>query len=303
MTRYERAFEELGRRGEGAFVAFLVLGDPDPQQSFELMKTAAASGADMLELGFPFSDPLADGPTIQAAMSRALAAGMNPDRCFDLLKRFRSADDRTPIGLLVYANLVYRQGLDAFYARCRDSGVDSVLVADAPLLECRPFCEAALANGIDPVLICPPNVSDEDLEQIARLGRGYTYLLSRAGVTGAGLKAGRPVRRIIERLGELGAAPPLLGFGISRPEQVADALADGARGVICGSAVIDRIAGPGGFEERRRNLAQFAVAMKSATQEPARQKLSLNPDKSIMTGRPDKQVPRSGGGGGDPISM
>lgn len=133
----------------------------------------------------PFSDPLADGPTIQAANLRAFAAGVTPEQCFEMLATIRQKYPEIPIGLLMYANLVFSNGIDEFYQRCAEVGVDSVLVADVPVVESAPFRTAALRHGIAPIFICPPNADDELLREIASYGRGYTYLVSRAGVTGA----------------------------------------------------------------------------------------------------------------------
>ncbi len=143
-----------------------------------------------------------------------------------------------PIGLLMYANLVFTNGVDAFYARCAEAGVDSVLVADVPVEESAPFRQAALRHGVAPIFICPPNASDTLLREIASHGRGYTYLLSRAGVTGAENRASLPLQHLIDKLREYHAAPPLQGFGISEPEQVKEAIAAGAAGAISGSAIV-----------------------------------------------------------------
>lgn len=266
MNRYARRFAELQSAGQGAFVSFVVIGDPTPDDSIEIMHTLVRSGSDMLELGFPFSDPLADGPVIQAAMQRALHNGMNPRRCFELIARFRETDSQTPIGLLVYANIVNAMGMDLFFKSSAESQVDSVLIADAPLGECPPFCKAAIKYGVDPVLICPPNAKPDDIRQIAELGRGYTYLLSRAGVTGTSVAAGSPVDSIIEQLETAGAPPALLGFGISLPAHVSNAVSCGARGVICGSAIVHRISEnltlPGDIH---KSLDMFVREMKGAT--------------------------------------
>jgi len=138
----------------------------------------------------------------------------------------------------MYANLVFTNGVDEFYARCAEAGVDSVLVADVPVEESAPFRQAALRHGIAPIFICPPNASDELLREIASHGRGYTYLLSRAGVTGAENRASLPLQHLIDKLREYHAAPPLQGFGISEPEQVKEAIAAGAAGAISGSAIV-----------------------------------------------------------------
>ncbi|MGI9518107.1 MAG: tryptophan synthase subunit alpha [Pirellulaceae bacterium] len=241
MNRYEQCFADLQTKGQGAFVPFTVIGDPDAEASLEIIRTLANSGADALELGIPFSDPLADGPVIQGAMDRALKSGITPADCFEVVLRFRTENATIPIGLLVYANLVHAWGIDDFYRACRDHQIDSVLVADAPIAEVAPFCEAAKQVGVAPVLLCPPNIDQAALEQVASLGDGYTYLLSRAGVTGTNVAAGMPVEQLLQGLKDLNAPPPLLGFGISRPEHVRTAVASGAYGVIVGSAVIEVI--------------------------------------------------------------
>ncbi|EPR7375046.1 tryptophan synthase subunit alpha, partial [Escherichia coli] len=183
MERYESLFARLKERKEGAFVPFVTLGDPGIEQSLKIIDALIEAGADALELGIPFSDPLADGPTIQNATLRAFAAGVTPAQCFEMLALIRQKHPTIPIGLLMYANLVFNKGIDEFYAQCEKVGVDSVLVADVPVEESAPFRQAALRHNVAPIFICPPNADDDLLRQIASYGRGYTYLLSRAGVT------------------------------------------------------------------------------------------------------------------------
>ncbi|VEA02725.1 tryptophan synthase subunit alpha [Salmonella enterica subsp. salamae] len=167
MERYENLFAQLNDRREGAFVPFVTLGDPGIEQSLKIIDTLIDAGADALELGIPFSDPLADGPTIQNANLRAFAAGVTPAQCFEMLALIREKHPTIPIGLLMYANLVFTNGIDAFYARCEQVGVDSVLVADVPVEESAPFRQAALRHNIAPIFICPPNADDDLLRQIA----------------------------------------------------------------------------------------------------------------------------------------
>lgn len=260
-TRYEDMFERLNRAGEGAFVPFVTIGDPNGELSFEIIRTLIESGADALELGFPFSDPLADGPTIQGASIRALRSGATPDTCFELLKLVRSLNKEIPIGLLMYANLVYARGIDDFFARCADAGVDSVLIADVPTGESAPFRASAAEHGIHSVYIAPPNAKRETLKAVAELGSGYTYLLSRAGVTGTETKAKKPVDNLLETLSEFGAAPPLLGFGISEPSQVAEAIASGAAGAISGSAVVKIIENH--LDDPAQMLSELAAFIRS----------------------------------------
>jgi len=238
MERYDNLFAELKNRKEGAFVPFVTLGDPIPEQSLKIIDTLIEAGADALELGIPFSDPLADGPTIQSATLRAFASGVTVTQCFEMLATIRQKHPTIPVGLLMYANLVFSRGIDHFYAECERVGVDSVLVADVPVEESAEFRQAAMRHNIAPIFICPPNADDELLRQIASHGRGYTYLLSRAGVTGAENKAALPLHHLIEKLSEYHAAPPLQGFGISAPDQVTAAIGAGAAGAISGSAIV-----------------------------------------------------------------
>ncbi|AKL12209.1 TPA: tryptophan synthase subunit alpha [Kluyvera intermedia] len=268
MERYETLFKQLKDRKEGAFVPFVTLGDPSPEQSLKIIDTLIEAGADALELGIPFSDPLADGPTIQNATLRAFAAGVTPSQCFEMLAAIRQKHPTIPIGLLMYANLVFSRGIDEFYAQCEKAGVDSVLVADVPVEESAPFRQAALRHNVAPIFICPPNADDELLRQIASHGRGYTYLLSRAGVTGAENRAALPLHHLVEKLTEYNAAPPLQGFGISAPDQVTAAIDAGAAGAISGSAIVKiiekNVDKPAAMLEE---LGAFVRAMKAGTRQ------------------------------------
>lgn len=255
MSRYEAMFRRCGNAG--VFGAFVMLGDPDLAGCAATLDQLVAGGADMIEVGIPFSDPIADGPVIQAAAVRALANGTTPADCFDLLEAFRARHPEIPVGILTYANLVLARGRDDFYARAAAAGVDSVLVADVPVLEARPYAEAARARGIAPVLIAAANTPAPRLREIARLGGGYTYCVARAGVTGADQDAEFDHGAMLEALREAGAPPPVFGFGISRSDQVRAALAAGATGVISGSAIVERIA-------RGEEVTGFVREMKAA---------------------------------------
>lgn len=265
-NRYEALFAQLANENRGAFVPFVSVGDPTPELSLQIIDTLVTAGADALELGIPFSDPLADGPTIQDANLRAFAGGINVAKCFDILAKVREKHPKTPIGLLIYANLVFKGGIDDFYARCAKAGVDSVLVADVPLVESTPFKTAALKYGIAPIFICPPNADDIVIKGIADNGQGYTYLVSRAGVTGTENKANKPLTHLLTKISELGAPPAIQGFGISTPEQVSEAIKAGAAGAISGSATVKIIAenkdNPSVMLEK---LASFVKIMKAAT--------------------------------------
>lgn len=265
-NRYEALFTQLAQEDRGAFVPFVAVGDPTPELSLQIIDTLVTAGADALELGIPFSDPLADGPTIQDANLRAFAGGISVAKCFDILTKVREKHPTTPIGLLIYANLVFKGGIDDFYARCAKAGVDSVLVADVPLSESAPFKTAALKHGIAPIFICPPNADDNVIKEIAANGQGYTYLVSRAGVTGTENKANKPLTHLLNKISEFGAPPAIQGFGISTPEQVSETIKAGATGAISGSATVKIIA------ENQANptvmltkLTEFVRIMKAAT--------------------------------------
>jgi tryptophan synthase alpha chain len=265
-SRYEALFTPLSANSEGAFIPFVTLGDPDAGRSLAIVGALVEAGADALELGLPFSDPIADGPVLQAAATRALQAGVKRADCWRIVAATRAEFPELPIGLLVYANLVCHHDPAEFYARAAEAGVDSVLVADLPLREAGPVADAARRAGIAPVYIAPPNADDARLRAIAAAGSGYTYVTSREGVTGADAALRDGPSPLIARLKALGAPPPVLGFGISTPAQVRAALAMGAMGAISGSAVVQRIAEHLGDDAATtKALTTFVRTMKAAT--------------------------------------
>jgi tryptophan synthase alpha chain len=261
MSRYTAMFERCREHGEGALGAFLMLGDPGIAECEAYLDALVAGGADMVELGMPFSDPIADGPVIQAAANRALGAGVRTSDCLEMIARFRSRHADIPVGILTYANIVAARGIDRFADELAEAGADSLLVADAPSLETEPYAAAARAAGIDLVMIAAPNTPSATIERIARLSSGYTYCVARPGVTGADRRLQLNHRELFAALAEVGAAPPVLGFGIAGPDQVAEALAHGSAGVICGSALVDRVA----RGVPPPDLARFSADLKAAT--------------------------------------
>lgn len=267
MNRFNTCFTQLKAKNEGAFVPFVTLCDPDFERSLQIIDTLVANGADALELGFPFSDPLLDGPVIQAANKRALDGGYSTDACFEMLGKIRAKYPAIPISLLLCANLVFVAGVDRFYQRCAENGVDAVLIADLPVELADEFAPVAKKYGIAPVFICPPNASQATIEKVAELTDGYTYLVSRSGVTSAeNQSSSANLDHLIEGLKRSNSAPILQGFGIATPEQVKQALALGADGAISGSAIVKIIEQNLDNQPRLLSeLGEFLRAMKAAT--------------------------------------
>jgi len=253
MSRYSAMFDRLD--GAAAFGAFLMLGDPDLETSARLLDSVVEGGADMIEVGIPFSDPVADGPVIQAAAQRALAAGVRVGDCFDLIAAFRGRHPDVPVGILTYANIVVAR--TGFMRDAAEAGADSLLIADVPAIEAEPFVRDMEQAGIEPVLIAAANTPEPTLRHIATLSKAYTYCVSRAGITGTHA-GGQFDAGLVDRLRAAGAPPPVFGFGISAPEHVRAALSAGARGVICGSAIVD-------LAQRGGDVARFVRSLKAAT--------------------------------------
>ena len=258
MSRYAAMFDRLRQSGEGAFGAFLMLGDSDLATSTPLLDALVQGGADMIEVGIPFSDPVADGPVIQAASQRALKAGVRVGDCLNLIAGVRERYPDVPVGILTYANIVMARGRREFMTAAANAGADSLLVADVPAVEAEPWAEDMAAAGIEPVLIAAANTPDQTRRRIAKLSRAYTYCVSRAGITGVH-SAGIFDRSLPRRLADAGAPPPIFGFGISEPAHVRAALSAGAAGVISGSAIV-RFADQG-----PEAVAEFVRSLKDAT--------------------------------------
>ena len=280
MSRFTALFEALEAKNEGAFVPFVMLGDPSADDAVEIISTLIDAGADALELGVPFSDPVADGPTIQKAHLRALDGGATVNSCMEQIREIRRHHPDTPIGMLVYANVPYVRGLEKFYAELHDAGADAVLVPDAPVREGAPFVAAATAAGIDPVFIAPAQARPEVLEGVAAHSRGYIYAISRDGVTGTEHESRTTgLSDVVANITSYGGAPVLLGFGISTPQHVSDAIAAGASGAITGSAIAKIIdahvdythPNPGTIRDMdalKSELTDYVTAMKRATLKP-----------------------------------
>lgn len=238
MNRYAALFSRLSAAGEGAFVPFLMLGDPSPADLLATVRTVVAAGADALELGVPFSDPVADGPTVQRSHIRALAGGVTVADALEQVRTIRAEFPELPIGMLIYGNVAFTRGIESFYADFAAAGADSILLPDVPVREGAPFAAAATAAGVDPIFIAPAQASESTLREVSALSQGYIYAISRDGVTGterASQTTG--LADVVANVARFGGAPILLGFGISTPQHVRDAIAAGAAGAITGSAI------------------------------------------------------------------
>jgi tryptophan synthase alpha chain len=233
-----KTYREVFKNNNGAvLIPFFVLGDPDEERSLGYIRTAIDAGADILELGVPFSDPIADGPTIQKADIRALEAGMTCGRALGMVQKIRAYSD-IPIGLLMYYNLIWHYGREAFYRDAAAAGVNSVLVADLCVDDAEEVQELVRQNGLDSVYMVTPNTSAARRAKIARLCSGFIYTVSVLGVTGARTELGTMVKPLVKTLKSETQAPICVGFGVSKPEHARDLAQAGADGVIVGSAVV-----------------------------------------------------------------
>lgn len=240
-ARIESRFAELKREGRAAFVSYVMAGDPDAATSLKILKGLPAAGADLIELGFPFSDPMAEGPPIQRAAQRALAKGMTLTGTLELARAFREADQSTPIILMGYTNPVFHHGYEAFAQDAAAAGVDGLIVVDLPPEEADPLVEALDKVGIALIRLATPTSDDERLKVIVRNTSGFVYYVSVAGVTGVKEADEKAVAPAVERVRRASGLPVAVGFGIKTPERAA-AIARVADAAVVGSALVDEVA-------------------------------------------------------------
>ena len=258
-------FGNLKKKNEIAFIPFLVLGDPDEKRSLALLEACAKGGADMIEVGIPYSDPIADGPVIQRADLRALSAGINVERAFGIVKEFKEKH-KTPIGLLVYYNLIHARGFDSFYKLAQDSGIDAILAADAPVEETRELVKMAEKYGLAQVFLATPTTTEERFKKILGVVSGYIYIVSVLGVTGARGSVQQRTIKLIEWIRAKTEIPLCVGFGISKPEHVKEIARSRADGAIVGSAMIKMIEEHLEAGDEADAVESFVRRMKAATQ-------------------------------------
>jgi len=238
MNRYQDTFEQLKTDKRIAFIPFWMLGDPTPEKSLEAVRTIAQH-ADILELGLPFSDPLADGPTIQTAVNRSLESGTNTKKCLEQIATIRAKFSDKPIGLLVYLNLILQYGINEFFANCKSSGVDSVLIPELPVEEVELVKEAAQKNTIDLVFLLSTNTPQKRREKIYHHSGGFIYTVSKPSITGAKTDLSATTLDLVSELKKQTKHPICVGFGISTPSHISTLKAAGADGAIIGSELIN----------------------------------------------------------------
>ena len=239
-TRIDRRFADLRAEGRAALVTFLMAGDPDPQTSLQVIAALPAAGADVIEIGMPFTDPMADGPSIQAAGLRALKAGMTLKKVLQLVTDFRAKDDKTPIVLMGYYNPIYVYGVDRFLEDAKRAGVDGLIVVDLPPEEDSELCLPALKAGLNFIRLATPTTNDKRLPKVLTNTSGFVYYVSITGITGAATPDYSKVATAVKRIKAHTDLPIAVGFGVKNA-QSAKEIAQSADGVVVGSALVDAL--------------------------------------------------------------
>jgi tryptophan synthase alpha chain len=269
MSRISAAFRSAHKADRAAFVAFLTVGDPTPQRTVELAAALGRAGTDVLELGVPFSDPIADGPTIQRATERALASGTTIASVLDTVRAIRANQD-LPIVLFTYANPVLRYGVKRFAADAAAAGADGVLFTDVPVEEMARFRPALASAKLDPVLLVTPTSTRQRIKMASRCGRGFLYLVSRTGVTGTRDSLDPELEEHARRVRKTSRLPVAVGFGISTPAQVA-AVAAMAEGVVIGSAIVEMVGKIGNDDRLAAAIEQYVAPLVGACKRVGRE--------------------------------
>jgi len=261
MSQIAETFARIRKQGSPGLVTYVTAGDPDVTRTAGILRSLDSAGADVLEVGVPFSDPLADGPVIQRATERALASGTTLAQVLDVVGCVR-ADLRAPIVIFSYANPILRMGAERFADRAREVGVDGVLILDLPIEEADESRNMLSARGIDTILLLSPTTTDERLRKAAALGSGFLYAISRLGVTGARDRIADGAQSMVARIRRVSDLPVALGFGISRPEHVCE-VGRWADAAVVGSALVNVIAEAGAAADLNRRVEEYVRWLKS----------------------------------------
>jgi tryptophan synthase alpha chain len=239
-TRIDARFAQLKKEGRAAFVTFLMAGDPDPETSLQIIKALPQAGADMIEIGMPFTDPMADGPSIQAAGLRALKAGMTLKKTLAMVRAFREGDHATPLVLMGYYNPIYIYGVDRFLVDAKSAGVDGLIIVDLPPEEDIELCMPALKAGLNFIRLATPTTDDKRLPAVLANTSGFVYYVAITGITGAAAADSKAVGEAVARIRRHTDLPVCVGFGIRTPE-AAKAIAERASGAVVGTALVDAL--------------------------------------------------------------
>src|SRR5271155_1610834 len=258
-TRIDARFAQLKKEGRSAFVTFLMAGDPDPKTSLDIVKALPKAGADIIEIGMPFSDPMADGPSIQAAGLRALKAGMTLKKTLELVRAFRDDDATTPLVLMGYYNPIYIYGVDSFLVDAKSAGVDGLIIVDLPPEEDTELCLPAMRAGLNFIRLATPTTDDKRLPAVLANTSGFVYYVSITGITGAASADTKAVGEAVARIKRHTKLPVCVGFGIRTPE-AARGIAAHADGAVVGTALVDALRGSLDSEGRATTRTVTAVA-------------------------------------------
>ena len=239
-TRIDATFAELAKQGRSAFVTFLMAGDPDPKTSLDIIKALPKAGADIIEIGMPFTDPMADGPSIQAAGLRALKAGMTLKKTLEMVRGFRKDDDTTPLVLMGYYNPIYIYGVDKFLTDAKSAGVDGLIIVDLPPEEDTELCLPAMKAGLNFIRLATPTTDDRRLPAVLANTSGFVYYVSITGITGSASADSTAVGEAVARIKRHTRLPVCVGFGIRTPD-AARAIAEHANGAVVGTALVDAL--------------------------------------------------------------
>src|SRR5580658_761545 len=259
MTRIDARFAALKKEGRSAFVTYVTAGDPDPATSLDIIRALPEAGADMIEIGMPFTDPMADGPSIQAAGLRALKAGMTLKKTLELVRGFRRDDNATPLVLMGYYNPIYIYGVDRFLTDAKSAGVDGLIIVDLPPEEDDELCLPAMKAGLNFIRLSTPTTQDKRLPAVLANTSGFVYYVSITGITGAATPEAAKVGPAVARIKAHTTLPVAVGFGVKTAEH-AGAIAAVADGVVVGSALIDALRGSLDAEGRATATTVGAVA-------------------------------------------
>lgn len=256
MSRIEKKFKEVLRRKGKAFIPYIMAGDPNLGRTRELVGILEECGADVIELGVPFSDPLADGPTIQKAAQRALSEGVTLGKVIEFVGSLRRTT-QIPIVLMTYYNLIFRYGEERFVREAYTAGVDGIIVPDLPPDEAGPLLSFSKNTGFDVIFLVAPTSTGERTKKVARASRGFIYYVSITGITGSKLSVDASIGSHIEKIRQISRKPVAVGFGIATPEEASE-IAKIADGVIVGSAIVKRV------EDTDENLKQYLISLRKA---------------------------------------